>query len=345
VIAQAELYTALAEALAEPPAWLAGPGPSWPLFTAAVRVAHRTGSQAARRAVAALADLAPEPLPLRRQRYRRLFAGPGRPRLALYESLYRHGRLLGPVTFTLQALYRTAGLEVVGAELPDHASVELAFLAYLAEREAREPDQAAAWRQTARQFLRRHAGRWLPDLGRAIAASGDAVYAPIGRLLADLLMEAMEPPFPARSDGLSRLPTVTPAEACTLCGFCVQVCPTQALAIQETEVETRLVLRSTACTGCRRCEGTCPFDALHLQEGGQAAGRTSIVLRRSPRARCPLCGRPTVSRAELVEVGERLGWPIWLPYCLECRADLGAVSGPQWQERAGALPTAVEEVR
>lgn len=345
MIAQAELYTALAEALAEPPAWLAGPGPSWPLFTAAVRVAHQTGSQAARRAVVALADLPPEPLSLRRQRYRQLFTGPGRPRLALYESLYRHGRLLGPVTFTLQALYRAAGLEVVGAELPDHASVELAFLAYLAEREASEPDQAAAWRQTARQFLRRHAGRWLPDLGRAIAASGDAVYTPIGQLLADLLMEAMEPSSPARSDDLSRLPTVVPVEACTLCGFCVQVCPTQALAIQETEAETRLVLRPAACTGCGRCEGTCSFDALHLQGEGQATERATVVLRRSPRALCPLCGRPTVSQAEMAVVGERLDWPVWLPYCLECRADLGAVSGLRRRVRTGATPTAVEEVR
>jgi TorA maturation chaperone TorD len=148
---RADLYHALAEALAEPPDWLALPGDEWPLFESAARLAP--SSEAARRAVASLARVRAESSAARHQRYAALFAGAGRPRFWLYESAHLSGRLLGPQTFAVERLYHAAGLESASAELPDHASTELAFLAYLAEQGADNIE---------RGFITKHAGRWLP---------------------------------------------------------------------------------------------------------------------------------------------------------------------------------------
>jgi len=311
------MYAALAEALAEPPTWLAGAGRDWPLFEVVVRAA-RTGSAAARRAVERLVAVQPESLQARRRRYRRLFAGPGRPALWLYESLQVEGRLLGPTTLAVQQIYRAAGLEVEGAELPDHASVELAFLAWLAEQEAANPTQADEWRRLARRFIERHAGRWLPDLGRALVATEDPVYAPIGQLLTDWLSEEQATSPRRQTGAVARLPAVR-AEACTLCGFCAQVCPTRALVVRETTTETGLLLTPNACVGCGKCKRVCDFGALRL-EANPSDSTAPILLRTAPRAVCPGCGQPTISRAELEAVAARLGqWPRWLDYCLECR--------------------------
>ncbi|MFQ5613407.1 MAG: molecular chaperone TorD family protein [Anaerolineae bacterium] len=317
---RAELYASLAEALAEPPAWLAGAGRDWPLFEAAVRAA-RDGSQAARRAVEALAAIRPESLSVRRRRYQALFAGAGRPRLWLHESLHMEGRLLGAATLAVERVYRVAGLAVEGAELPDHASVELAFLGWLAAQEAAHRAQSRAWRRLARRFIRRHAGRWLPELGRALAASGDPVYAPLGRLLAGWLAEAVRPPRRLTLAG-TRLPVISQNETCTLCGFCAQVCPSRALFIRETGAETGLILLPSACTGCGRCEQVCEFGALQLAAPGSDRPGP-LVLRRSPRAVCPGCGQPTVSQAEIEAIAAGLGErPAWLDYCLDCRPRL-----------------------
>jgi TorA maturation chaperone TorD len=127
---RADLYHLLAEALAEPPEWLARAGREWPLYDLVVSLAPE--SDAAQGAVEALAEVRAEALAARRQRYTALFVGPGRPRVWLYESAFLNGRILGPETFAVERAYRAAGVEPIGAELPDHASLELAFLAQLA---------------------------------------------------------------------------------------------------------------------------------------------------------------------------------------------------------------------
>lgn len=319
-VVHAEVFDALTEALAEPPAWLAGAGYDWPLFQAVVDAAQSVGSEAARRVLPALAAIPPEPPEARDRRYRQLFTGPGRPRLWLYESMHVDGRLLGPACSTLQQIYRAAGLEVEGAELPDHASLELAFLGWLARQEAIHSTEAEGWRQLAREFIRQHAGRWLPDVGQALAATGDLVYAPIGQLLAGWLTEVDMVWKPRRwATTTSYLPAIRRTEACTLCGFCAQVCPTQALVIRETAGETGLVLFPAACVGCGRCERVCDFDALRLEKHG-VTNAEPLILRTSPRAICPACGQPTVSRAELEAIAAGIGeWPHWLDYCFTCR--------------------------
>lgn len=333
---RADLYGALAEALAEPPEWLAWAGREWPLFEIAVRLAPESG--AARRAVESLAEIRAESLAARRKRYTALFIGSGRPRFWLYESAFLSGRLIGPETFAVEQLYRAAGLETAGAELPDHASMELAFLAHLA---------ATGQTEDERLFAKNHADRWLPQLGRALARSGDEVYAPIGQLLADWLRErecarsvrnareacGVAIRHPKGSFHIPKLPTIPQAESCSLCGFCVQVCPTRALAIRETSAETNLVLKVSACVSCGKCERVCEMRALRLSphppaacaspvRNGAEQERGSVVLRRSPRAVCPACGQPTISRAELDFVAAQIGYPAWLEYCGDCRPQL-----------------------
>lgn len=302
---RAELYHSLAEALAEPPDWLGLAGREWPLFEIAVRLAPQ--SEAARRAVEPLDRVRTEPLAARQARYAALFAGPGRPRFWLYESASLTGRILGSQTFAVEQLYRAAGLETAGAELPDHAALELAFLAHLA---------AAGRGGDERRFVKRHAGRWLPELGRALARSGDEVYAPIGQLLADWLDERVE----QRVTGvvgqvthhvlrITKLPLIPHSGLCSLCGFCAQVCPTRALALHETRTETALALNTALCVGCGKCERFCETGALRMHQTADGSERLQgwRVIRRSPRAVCPGCGQPTISRAELDFVAVRIG--------------------------------------
>ncbi|MBI5293356.1 MAG: molecular chaperone TorD family protein [Chloroflexi bacterium] len=341
--ARSRVYHALAEALAEPPDWLALPGCEWPLFECAVRLAPT--SEAARRAAESLSQVRAESLAARRARYAALFAGPGGPRFWLYESAALTGRLLGAETFVVERLYRDAGLETEGAELPDHASLELAFLAHLAENV--ETTGPVVSTDMERNFIARHAGRWLPQLGQALSHSADEVYGPIGRLLADWLTEAKckmqnaecgmraeaHSPFiiqhshlhqhaSAVSFRIQKLPVIPRAESCTLCGFCAQVCPVRALAVRESDAETTLLLLPAACVGCGKCQLVCDAGALEmtqLREGSLSAGEWGALCQ-SPRARCRDCGQPTVSTAELAFVASRIGHPAWLDYCPDCRA-------------------------
>jgi nitrate reductase assembly molybdenum cofactor insertion protein NarJ/Pyruvate/2-oxoacid:ferredoxin oxidoreductase delta subunit len=313
------LYQGLAEALAEPPSWLAGPGREWPLFELAVAAAPT--SEAVRRAAVAMAEIPADSLAARRRRYRALFGGAGRPRFWLHESAYRSGRIYGQDTLAVAKVYEAVGLTVSDAELPDHASLELAFLAFVAGQQEKDPSNAGQWRQLERRFITRHAGRWLPQLGQALAAAGDAVYGPIGQLLAGWLPESGQRPRRQPVGGVS-LPGISEPELCGLCGFCVQVCPTRALAIRETESETILVLAVPACLACGHCIAVCDGRALRLAPPGDQAevadGR--INLRRSPRHKCPGCRQPTVSQAELDYVARQIGQPAWLAYCLDCRS-------------------------
>ena len=317
---RAELYHALAEVLVTPPSWMAQAGVAWPLY--AVVRDLRPFSPAAQQAIESLVDIQPETDLARQRRYEAVFMGNGRPRVWLYESMRLNGRLLGPETQKLAFLYQAAGLQMVGSELPDHASMELSFLAYVAQMQADDPGNRRRWQKLERDFIKKHAGRWLPDVGRALARSGDEVYVPIGKLLVGWLEEALQPP--RRQKAAVRLPNIQTEADCTLCGFCVQVCPTKALTIYETERETSLLLSAPACIGCSKCECICDPQAMKtaLVEGATPSSQKITVLRRSPRAICWGCERPLVSQAELTYVAAQLGQPTWLNYCLGCRAQM-----------------------
>lgn len=104
-----------------------------------------------------------------------------------FEGVFRdpEGLLGGPATSAVAAAYAAAGWAPPdGGEGPDHAAVELAFLAWLAGREAdalRARDGAGRARLALQRerFAEEHALRWLPALAAALeaAAAGGATGA------------------------------------------------------------------------------------------------------------------------------------------------------------------------
>jgi ferredoxin len=51
------------------------------------------------------------------------------------------------------------------------------------------------------------------------------------------------------------------AATCTGCGDCVEVCPTEALAMVD---DLAIVAEPDACNYCAYCEPICPVDAIAL---------------------------------------------------------------------------------
>ena len=316
----------LAELLAEPPEWMSLPGREWPLFDLLTQLAAESDS--AHRHLDLLAGIPSESHDQRRERYATLFAS-GRPRFWLYESAAKTGKILGAQTFEMARLYRAAGLEAAGAELPDHISLELAFLSYLVGRDNISPYE--------QQFLENH-GAWMIDLGRALKQTGDPVYAPIGQFLADWLTEQTQ--HATRNTGLDThtvlrsvqertildhqicntfLPIISNPDDCTLCGFCAQVCPTRALKVMQNAEGDFLSLTTAECIHCNKCERICNFHALKMSLPALSVDET-VILRQSPHARCQTCGQPIASQAEMNYIVSQIGEAHWQHLCLDCRA-------------------------
>ena len=315
---RAYLYHFLAEALADPPDWLAQQGAKWPLHDYAARIAQ--DSPAAQKAVLQLQQIPAESLVNRRKRYRAMLSGAGgRPQVWLYESMHRSGRLVGPETFAVAQVYKSAGLDSQVEELSDHASMELAFLAHLVSCEEDER-QSHPNSLSERKFLQHHAGDWLVDAGRQMAQSGDPVYGPIGTFLAEWILENTLSEF--RSRKMVTLPALIEVDQCTLCGFCTRVCPTKALVIRENDKETGLFLSSAECVGCGKCAKICTPRALRMVNTGSESDETQErhLLFRSPRVKCTGCNASMISEAEMSYMQTVLGQNEWLHQCLDCRA-------------------------
>ena len=330
--ARAVVYQALAEAMSWPM-----PGLSDQLLGAA-RIGQRVlGSAACQQAALALAELGPPDLEALDGRYTRLIASPGCRPLALHESLHRQGRLIGSTTWDVERHYRSLGLEPTDGELPDHASVELAFLGHLATSEATAWANGTRWlvdrvRAERRCFLHTHAGAWLPRVGDELttAAGDNSFYTVVGRLLSEFLAEELTE---TRQSGPTDagVPALVDLERCTMCGLCVGGCLLSALRVIDTITETVLTLSPSQCNGCGRCVRICPEGILVLSSGSRrgsqvepANGGDYQVLRQSRRAVCPGCGQPTVSEGELHAVFTRLqADPVMqhrLSLCVECKS-------------------------
>jgi TorA maturation chaperone TorD len=300
---RADVYALLAELLAEPPDWMSLPGREWPLFELAANLLH--GSPA----LLGLSTLPAEARLERLARYNALFGNAGRPRFWLHESGYLNGRIVGEETFAVARFYREAKLTVNGAELPDHASFELAFLAYLAEH---------GDLQTEQRFLNEHALRWLPALGHSLSSCDDPLYATVGQLLADFLEWVSAPSVPeVAGNSELQMPLLVASQSCMLCGFCVQRCPTDALFVYETGTHTSLMLVAEKCNGCEKCIPACPDKLLTLATASDH--QQTHTLLESERVVCSACGAPTVSRAEFNYMIQKIGHPAWLDMCLACR--------------------------
>ncbi len=146
--------------------------------------AHLGDSLAGRPEAALLEDLAVE--------YTRLFLGPG-PHVQPYAAVYLDGEgasLCGPAAVWLRDFMERAGFALAPEhrDLPDHVSVELEFMARMAEREARaiersDHETAAECRHIQKAFLDHHLGRWLPEFcGHAAEHAELTFYREMARL-------------------------------------------------------------------------------------------------------------------------------------------------------------------
>ena len=299
--ARSLVYHALAEALyePEPEAEL-----HRSLLVATPQAAQTLSSPACQKAALALASMPKAATADLRQRYVRVTRNSARRPLALYESLFREGRLMGQATIAAGECYRKAGIATDNGELPDHASVELTFLGYLTEAQADTSGDSllvSRLRTEERAFLRAHPGGWLPDVGRQLAAADDPFYTAVGSFLSEFLDEELTGSR-TRQSKRSGLPVLAEAAECNLCGLCVGTCPLKALGVVENENETALALDVSRCVGCMRCLRGCPQGVLSESAVGQTPSNRADsvqILRRSARAHCPVCGAPTVSQAEL----------------------------------------------
>lgn len=149
---------------------------------------------ACRRLLDAIDDAGSSDLAALRVEHTRLFTiDPERMGCPPYESFYTAADALSGewVAAQLVHTYRAAGLDIAPAlnERPDHAAVELEFMAYLCGQEA------AAWEQAAYEvgvrvlrqeqtFLTAHLSRWIGDLTRRIcAATREPLYAAVAAAL------------------------------------------------------------------------------------------------------------------------------------------------------------------
>ncbi len=104
---------------------------------------------------------------------------------------------MGEAAHAVRAFLADAGYVVlpVSGELPDHISVELAFMSELARREdeAMEAgDDAMAERAIAlqRRFLAQHLGHWAEKFAREVEQAADAqFYRAVARLLAGFIAD------------------------------------------------------------------------------------------------------------------------------------------------------------
>lgn len=317
----ANIYTALAHSLAISnstyfPTWLIKPGREWSLYDMVLEMVNEDKSNIWGKAASAIEKVEIVSSPQTRlEEYQALFVGSGRPSIWLYESHHTNGRIPGPATFQVKKLYTQAGLESDSAELPDHAALELIFLAYLTKQANDLNGSAEDWLAVRDLFIKNHAGTWLPAVGQQLIRSPYPAWVAIGYILIASLTKTKR--IAKKSNPQVAYPIIAQEDDCTLCGFCVQICPEQALKINEDEQNTELWLIPQNCTSCHKCETVCDSNALTLSTN---IVTSTTLLRRSERAICPACNTRTVSQAELKTVATMLGeHPAWLDYCLNCR--------------------------
>ncbi|MGE5373335.1 MAG: mercury methylation ferredoxin HgcB [Solirubrobacterales bacterium] len=73
-------------------------------------------------------------------------------------------------------------------------------------------------------------------------------------------------------------------EQCTGCGFCLDVCPHEVLALADRTV---IIRDADACMECGACAKNCPFGAIVVEAG---VGCASAILRGVLTGGPPSCG-------------------------------------------------------
>ncbi len=118
--------------------------------------------------------------------------------------------------------------------------------------------------------------------------------------------------------------------ACTACGMCAEVCPTDALVCETGEEGVVLTFDAAKCVACGLCIPPCPErhrGAIKLVKTVDLGrlNQSRVVLHQEATPRCERCGAPIAPQAMLERVGDLLGdeyaslVPVLARYCSDCR--------------------------
>jgi TorA maturation chaperone TorD/NAD-dependent dihydropyrimidine dehydrogenase PreA subunit len=274
--------------------------------------------------------------------YNRLFVGPAQPQALPYESVYRdpQGLVMGTAAQDVLRRYAAEGLTLSPSyhDLPDHVAVELEFMAHLARCEAQawkhdDVEGALAYLGKEDAFLRDHLSKWVSAFCERIwEGTEHSFYTVLAKLTeafvaldAQQISTALQRESALAEGTRAGWEITLDVERCSLCGVCVQACPSGALALAESEEAVALTFIASHCDGCGICQRRCPESAITaLTLVGEAVNAEEQTLFQSPRALCTACGGSFSSQANLqrirVRVGEESVAAHRLSLCPSCKA-------------------------
>ena len=249
--------------------------------------------------------------------FTRLFLGPGRPVAHPYESVYREGRTMGDTTLDVRRRMAQENMAPAGRTLPDHVSIELAFMAHLAAREARawddgDDNQARDYLARQESFLQDHLTAWLPQFcRRVLVGNPHAHYTDLARCTQDFVsadaaqVRAWLGEEKAAGDAERNWWTLTVGQNCTLCEICAQVCRPGALQLNRQNETVTLNLDAALCDGCAACQRWCPEHAINLKPAAERPPDGALA--RSALLACPRCGQHHAPAALVAQVQAQMG--------------------------------------
>ncbi len=131
--------------------------------------------------------------------FSRLFIGPFKLLAPPYGSVYlEDGKFLGNSALAARDLFAQEGLDVVVKDAPDHITLELEFMYFLAlkEAEARENsdlERADSLRDKQASFLEMHLGKWVSQFGDNIEQNAQTeFYKALGLATKSFVLEDLE---------------------------------------------------------------------------------------------------------------------------------------------------------
>jgi ferredoxin len=128
-------------------------------------------------------------------------------------------------------------------------------------------------------------------------------------------------PLPGRGGGIMELDP----SACTLCMVCAERCPSKALALESLGPGLiRLTFDHRACDGCVLCERVCPEHAITMRRAiDPAATFEPRILKEDSWTLCASCSVPVAPMSMVAQVQARLGSPVALDLCPDCKPTRG----------------------
>ncbi|OKY78642.1 MAG: F420-reducing hydrogenase delta subunit polyferredoxin [Candidatus Methanohalarchaeum thermophilum] len=115
-------------------------------------------------------------------------------------------------------------------------------------------------------------------------------------------------------------------DGCTLCGACVNVCPTEALRKYKKEIS----FKHEDCINCGLCEKACPEDCLEIEQKLDFNDLKEKEIWKAEMIRCKNCGKPFMSKSAFKRVKDKLNGKKGvfqenerlevMKYCEECKS-------------------------